>query len=748
MPLPAALIVSACSGLLLSLSQPPLAFGPIAFLALVPLVWLVRGSRPRRAAILGLVFGLAYFTSLLYWVIQLSGLGWGALSIVSAAYPALFGLVGSLLWRDEHPIRSTIGLAALWAGVEYLRSMWPLGGFTWGGLGYSQTSDGFLLPLASITGVWGVSFVVALVNGFVLLAVERIRLRRVAAAGFLAASLGAVMLPALTPIHAPDGRWLDVAIVQGNDVEARLQDSLRIGLIATKHATLHVQMRDDPPDLAVWPEDAVDADPTIYPSLRRLVTTAVRQVGAPTLVGAITGPIGGRQRNQSLLYDGEGTVVGRYTKVHLVPFGEFVPWRRHLSFISALQQIPVDLTPGTRINLLYLRGIPFANVICFENSFPSLDRRLIDRGARFLVVSTNNASYGRTAASRQHLAMSQLRAVENGRWVVHAAVSGISAFVDPHGRVHQTTGLYQRTIDRRAIRLSKAKTIYTRWGDWFPWASLALSGLLVFARRRRRGTAKADPVPADARTLVILPTYEERATIGAVISRVLSAAPGVDILVVDDSSPDGTAGVVRDIAEDESRVTLLERDRKDGLAGAYLAGFRLALERDYDLVVEMDADLSHQPEELPSLLEAAGGCDLVVGSRYVPGGSVTDWGFIRRALSRGGNVYARLVLGLPVADATSGFRVYRRELLQALLRRPVRAGGYGFQIELAYRAWLDGYAVGEAPITFREREHGHSKISRRIIVEALWLVTVWGLRDRLRRPRDAQRDDPNETPVS
>jgi len=708
--------------------------GPVAFVALVPLLWILRGVRPRRALLLGFVFGFAYFGSLLYWVIQLTVLAWFALSLASAAFPALFALLVPAVWREEHPVRSSIGIAALWAGIEYLRSMWPLGGFTWGGLGYSQTGNGFLLPLASITGVWGVAFVVLLVNALLLAALERLPARRLAAGGLCAASLAVVLLPRLTPIHEARGRPVDVAVVQGNDIDQTLSDVRRIPLIARKHAALHLRLRQDPPDIAVWPEDAVDLDPTLYRAYGALVTGAIREVGAPTLVGVIAGLQDGHHRlyNQSLLYNGQGQVVTRYTKVHLVPFGEYVPWRHELSFLKELQQIPYDFTPGRRQPLLHVDGIPFAAVICFENSFPSLDRRLVDRGGRFIVVSTNNASYGRTAASRQHLAMSQLRAVENGRWVVHAAVSGISAFIDPHGRVFRSTGLYRRTTDRMTIRASPAKTIYTRFGDWFAWTSLGMAGLLMVVPRRRRRTVASEPVPPDARTLVVLPTYTERDRIEPVITRVLEADPRVDVLVVDDSSPDGTGQIVHGLEARDPRVRLLERPAKGGLAGAYAAGFRLALEEGYDLIVEMDADLSHQPEELPGLLRGAERFDLTIGSRYVRGGGVANWGPLRRALSRGGNVYARLALGLPVADATSGFRVFHRRLLRALLEQGVHADGYGFQIELAYRAWRSGFAVGEVPITFREREHGHSKISRRIVVEALWLVTVWGIRDRLR----------------
>jgi glycosyltransferase involved in cell wall biosynthesis len=287
-------------------------------------------------------------------------------------------------------------------------------------------------------------------------------------------------------------------------------------------------------------------------------------------------------------------------------------------------------------------------------------------------------------------------------------------------------------VTRARIRASSVLTPYVRWGDWAVWAAGALAVLAFALPRGRRAARQPGPLPERPRTLVVLPTYEERATIGQVLDGLLALPEEVDVLVVDDASPDGTAELVRQRAAADPRIRLLERPGKAGLASAYLAGFALALAEGYDLVVEMDADLSHRPEQLPPLLAAAREHDLVIGSRYVPGGGVRNWSRARLALSRAGNLYARLLLGLPVRDATSGFRVYRRAVLQRLVARPLRSDGYGFQIELAYRAWRDGWSVGETPITFHEREHGRSKISRRIVLEALWLVTRWGLRDRLR----------------
>ena len=241
--------------------------------------------------------------------------------------------------------------------------------------------------------------------------------------------------------------------------------------------------------------------------------------------------------------------------------------------------------------------------------------------------------------------------------------------------------------------------------------------------------------------LVIIPTYNECENIGALLEQLLALPHGLDVLVVDDASPDGTGAAVRAIADSEPRVRLVERPGKAGLASAYLAGFRTGLEEGFDLVVEMDSDLSHRPDELPRLLEGARQHHLTIGSRYVPGGSVTNWSRGRLALSRAGNLYARAFLGFPVHDATSGFRVFRRDLLTALVPQAIRTDGYGFQIELVLRAWHGGFAVGEVPISFREREHGHSKISRRIVFEALWLVAVWGTRLRLGRDPVRVRSD-------
>ncbi len=241
------------------------------------------------------------------------------------------------------------------------------------------------------------------------------------------------------------------------------------------------------------------------------------------------------------------------------------------------------------------------------------------------------------------------------------------------------------------------------------------------------------------RVLVVVPTYEERDNLGPVLRRLRAAVPESDVLVVDDASPDGTGQLADTLAAADPQLQVLHRPAKAGLGPAYTAGFGWAADRGYDVVVEMDADGSHAPEELPRLLAALRGADVALGSRWVPGGAVRNWPRWRLVLSRGANAYARLVLGLPVQDATGGYRAYRRPVLDALDLPTVASQGYCFQVELAWRAWRRGYSVVEVPITFVERATGRSKMSRAIVAEALWRVTWWGLRGRRWRPEHSRR---------
>jgi dolichol-phosphate mannosyltransferase len=236
------------------------------------------------------------------------------------------------------------------------------------------------------------------------------------------------------------------------------------------------------------------------------------------------------------------------------------------------------------------------------------------------------------------------------------------------------------------------------------------------------------------RILTIIPTYNELESLPKTLGRLRSAVPASDVLVADDNSPDGTGALADTIAAEDPQVHVLHRKGKEGLGAAYIAGFRWALERGYDIVVEMDADGSHQPEQLPSLLKAVDdGADLVIGSRWVAGGSVVNWPFYRQLISRTGSTYARLMLGLKLRDITAGYRAFRRTTLEKLDFDTIESRGYGFQVDLANRVAKMGLKVVEVPVTFVERELGSSKMSGNIVVEAMVNVTRWGLAERWRQ---------------
>jgi len=236
------------------------------------------------------------------------------------------------------------------------------------------------------------------------------------------------------------------------------------------------------------------------------------------------------------------------------------------------------------------------------------------------------------------------------------------------------------------------------------------------------------------RILVCVPTYDEIESLPLLLDRLLAVRPGVDVLVVDDSSPDGTGEYAQSRAADEPRLHVLHRIGKQGLGAAYLAAFDWALTSGYDVVCEMDADGSHSPEQLHRLLDAVAlGADLAIGSRWVAGGQVCNWPMSRRMLSRVGNTYTRLALGIPVADATAGYRAFTAHALRQIALADVASAGYCFQVDMAWRAVRADLAVVEVPVTFVEREAGASKMSSAIVREALWRVTVWGVRHRLRQ---------------
>lgn len=246
---------------------------------------------------------------------------------------------------------------------------------------------------------------------------------------------------------------------------------------------------------------------------------------------------------------------------------------------------------------------------------------------------------------------------------------------------------------------------------------------------RLKGLSVVDPAPLD-KVLVIIPTYNELENIELITSRLRRAVPQAHILIADDNSPDGTGDVADRLAEADDHIHVMHRQGKQGLGAAYIAGFRWGLDRGYDVLVEHDADGSHQPEQLPLLLDALKHADMVKGSRYVAGGSVVNWPKSRELLSRGGSLWTRLMLGIPVKDITGGFNAFRAATLRAIVDK-ISSVGYNFQVDLTWQALQQGFTVAEVPIEFVERERGESKMSRTIVVEALVRTTAWGVRHRV-----------------
>ena len=244
------------------------------------------------------------------------------------------------------------------------------------------------------------------------------------------------------------------------------------------------------------------------------------------------------------------------------------------------------------------------------------------------------------------------------------------------------------------------------------------------------------PASATGRVLIVMPTYNERQNLEMMAGRIRESTPQADLLVVDDNSPDGTGDLAEKLAETDQHVHVMHRTEKAGLGKAYIAGFTWALERGYDVIVEMDADGSHRPEDLPRLLDAVdAGADGVIGSRWVPGGKVVNWPKKREVLSRGANIYTRLMIGFGIKDATGGYRAYRASTLRKIDLSNVESTGYSFQVDITVRIIRAGLRLVEVPITFVERERGVSKMDGAVIREAFWRVAQWGVQGRLRRTR-------------
>lgn len=497
---PVRVLMGALSGLALTAAFPPLDQGWVALLALVPLLVALRGARARVGALVGSVAGLVFFGVLLYWISYFGYAAWIALVLLMSVSWALFGAFTARAGRLG-ALGRLIGAPLLFAAFEMARGSIPLGGFTWGALGASQHGGGPTVHLARIVGMFGLTLALVMVNALIAEAIAARSRQRAVVCALVVSAI--VLMPVSIPLlpARDDGPTIDIAAVQGNVPRERFTGLGRRGRIGPEDSIIiwnHMRVTGSflstvtPPDLVVWPENAFDRDPRSAPELFDPVVELMRRVGSPLLFGAIL-DVGDRFTNSNLLVAPDGQMIGRYDKRHLVPFGEYVPAPIFRRIVPALdRELPTNGIAGRVPAVFDVGAARVGSVICFESTYPGLVRDEVRAGAQVIVVTTNNASFGTSPAARQHLAMSQMRAIENGRAVVHAAIAGVSAIIAPDGRIIATAPLFEPALLRARLPLSDARSPYTRFGPWIESAMVLGAAVFViasFVRRRGRGGA-------------------------------------------------------------------------------------------------------------------------------------------------------------------------------------------------------------------------------------------------------------------
>jgi len=476
------------AGLLSATAFPALDLGPLVLVAIIPLLWAWRDATPRRAALYGFWYGIAFFGVLLYWILYFGAVAYLPLTLAGGVYIAAPGALVAGLSRFG--IRSPWLTAAAWVIFEQLRDRFPFGGLPWGETGAALHDFPIARSLASWGGVALVSFAVVAVNGLLLDAIVDVRSRdwrplRLAAAGLAAVVVAVGLGHGLRYEPTPTGT-LRIATIQGNDQNRDIQDPIEFeATVVENHFRLaeHLKGRYD---LIVFPESSLNRNPEQDPGIRTRITDIGAAHHSAMLVNALLPAPDGRDYNTNLLFDPDGDLQGTYAKQHLVPFGEYVPLRRLLDRWGILAKIPYDYAHGHGRTVFEVSGHRVGTIICFESTFGPLVRDFVRDGAEIIVVTTNNRSYRRSANSAQHVALGQMRAAETGRPVVQASISGISGRIDARGDVRHTTELFENEVVVSDVTTMTGETPYVRYGDWLIWASgLALIAAAAYGRWRR-----------------------------------------------------------------------------------------------------------------------------------------------------------------------------------------------------------------------------------------------------------------------
>lgn len=494
LPLPFAAALAVLGGLVTLLAFPPLMWWPTAPIGVALLTFAVYGQRPRVGALFGLLYGLAFFPVLLFWVRVVGYDAWAVLSLIEALYLAGMGALVAVVLRLPY---WPLWVACLWVGQEFVRGRFPLGGFSWGRLAFAEPDSPYT-PLASVGGAMAVTFAVALTGGLLAWSAWFL-LRREFRPGVtaVAAAVAVVLVGLLVPQPDPTGRTMTVAVVQGNVPRIGLDFLGQREAVLRNHAEATHQLADDVragkvprPDFVIWPENASDVNPFADAGAREIIEDAVADVGAPVLIGTLVETKDGKDlENTGIVWDPKDGPGERYVKQHLVPFGEYVPFRPIMTkLIGRLDQIPRDMRPGENPQPLTIGDHQVGDVMCFDVAFDDAVRKSM-AGAGMLSVQTNNATYGGTLQLEQQFSMSRLRAVEYGRPVAVAATSGISGVIAPSGDVLAKTGEFSRELVVQRLPVVTEQTLAQRMGPW-PERLVLVAGLGAvlaggYLRRRR-----------------------------------------------------------------------------------------------------------------------------------------------------------------------------------------------------------------------------------------------------------------------
>jgi apolipoprotein N-acyltransferase len=477
---------------LLWLAFPPVGWGAVVFIAPVPLLWGLRRTTSRWTAVAATyLFGLVFFTSLIWWVAVSTRVG---AAVLFPFMPLYLVPVGYVAWRFRSSGNWWLLVVGAWTVSEWFRGHWPFGGFPWGSLG---TAVGDIPPLrngAQWVGETGLSVLaIAIAAGIVLLMERRAvwPIAAAAAAGVVLAVAGVVWAPRV------DGTPLRVAVIQGSSpCPGRYCDNQN-QRIFDSHLALTQTLAAGSVDLVIWPESSAmyDADTITNPANAVAVGTEARRLNAYLLIGSSRTVGTSGFVNANVLYGPDGMVIGEYEKTQGVPFGEYIPFRRYLSWIKETRRVTLDIVPGPGPVVWDLPEGPFASVVCFEAAFPRHVRDAVRAGARFVVVTTNESGYGRSAASLQFSEMTRMRAAENGIDMVHASITGSSALISADGTITERTPIMSRAILKGVVGFRTLQpTLYTRVGDWVQWLTIAafLIGLIVEVRSRREDPERSE----------------------------------------------------------------------------------------------------------------------------------------------------------------------------------------------------------------------------------------------------------------